>query len=61
MDEMVIPENEINKRAKLEEERAKAEKEESAQKNLRLTKHFRELKQFPPMYTGGAFKVLQDE
>ena len=57
VDEMVVPEEIINKRAKIEQEK---EIKDGVQ-NLRLTKHFREMKKFPPTYTGGQFTMLKDE
>jgi hypothetical protein len=30
-------------------------------KNLRLTKHLKELKSFPPIFTGGTIFIMKDE
>jgi len=55
-DQMKRPEKPEDKRKKL------IEKDESFEpKEVRLTKHLREIRQFPPMHTGGAFHILKDE
>ena len=54
-DEMAVPDDVINKRATIE-----ASKEEAAGqvKNFRLTKHLKQMIQYKPAYTSGAFYVL---
>lgn len=37
------------------------EERENPLKDVRLTKHMKEIRQLPPMYTGGSFQVLRDE
>jgi len=61
IDEMAIPEMQQDKRAKIEEERAKSTEQAQGKKNLRLTKHFKQQSQFAPSYTGGTFNVFNDE
>lgn len=31
------------------------------QDNIKLTKHVKLVKEYPPIYTGGAFTILKDE
>lgn len=59
-EQMRVPEAQIDKRQQIE-----AEKEQQAagvsgtMKNVRLTKHLKEVKQFGPVYTGGQLQILK--
>ena len=55
---MAVPEEEMNKRQKIEEKR---NQDENGQKieNLRLTKYLKEQKEFKPSFTGGKFQILK--
>lgn len=52
---MQVPEEVKNKREEIEKER----EEKKQPLDVRLTKHFKELKRFEPSFTGNAFHVLE--
>lgn len=60
-DQMKVAEKPADKRKKILKEEADEEEQENAGKDVRLTKHMKEIRQLPPMHTGGTFQVLKDE
>jgi hypothetical protein len=65
---MQVPESVLNRRSVVEQEQKEKESEalqksgrSAGVQNLRLTKHLKELKQFGPCFTGGAFLLMNDE
>ena len=52
-DEMEVPQDQMDKRERLEAKNA------AEQPPLRLTKHLKQLREYAPAFTGGAFTVMQ--
>ena len=61
-EQMRVPEAQVDKRQQIEAEKEKEQRAagvSGTMKNVRLTKHLKEMKKFGPVYTGGQFQILK--